>query len=221
MSSLSPAQLATFVARQMDTFFPDGIKIDIDTLEAATNQALAKYEFCCEHIGLKYFRQDNRPLFHHLHSDQYAMILYLLSRTLYERQAVDLAARAYYLNKALHALDIFYEVVLPPVFLLSHPIGTVLGRANYGNFLCVYQNCTVGSNFGVYPRLGEKVVLYAGSTVVGRSDIGDNTIISAQAFIRDESVPGNSMAFGHSPSLAIKPLSKDIDRDIFRCPILP
>ena len=45
----------------------------------------------------------------------------------------DLASKAYCLNKALHAIDVFYEVELPEIFFLEHPLGTVLGRAKYSN----------------------------------------------------------------------------------------
>ena len=38
--------------------------------------------------------------------------------------------KLFLLNKALHGCDIYYEVALPSVFLLVHPLGTVLGRAS-------------------------------------------------------------------------------------------
>jgi serine O-acetyltransferase len=38
-----------------------------------------------------------------------------------------LADRIYYLNKALNGLDLFYEVEMPDVFYLDHPVGTVIG----------------------------------------------------------------------------------------------
>lgn len=221
VSSLTPSQLAAYVMRQIGYFFPDDHRMDSGTFESATTIALSRYSFCCAHIGLKYYQKYGHPLFDHMHSDQYAMVLYYLSRALFESHHPDLASRVYYLNKALHALDIFYEVVLPEVFLLSHPVGTVLGRASYGKFLAVYQNCTVGSNAGAYPRLGENVVLYAGATVVGKTNLGDNTIVSAHGFLRDETVPSNSVVFGSSPHPIVKPLKTDIRGQIFQCPLSP
>ncbi len=57
-----------------------------------------------------------------------------------------IADKAYALNKALHALDAFYEVELPDVFAVQHPVGTVLGRATYSDYFICYHNCTVGAN---------------------------------------------------------------------------
>jgi len=54
--------------------------------------------------------------------------------------------KIYCLNKCLNAIDIYFEVELPNIFLLVHPLGTVLGKAKYNDFLLVYQQCTVGSN---------------------------------------------------------------------------
>ena len=46
--------------------------------------------------------------------------------------------KIYFLNKILNSIDIYYEVSLPNIFLLIHPVGTVLGRANYSDYLIVY-----------------------------------------------------------------------------------
>ena len=32
---------------------------------------------------------------------------------------------------------------MPDIFLLVHPPGSVIGNAEYSNFLTVYQNCTI------------------------------------------------------------------------------
>jgi hypothetical protein len=53
------------------------------------------------------------------------------------------------------------------VFLLVHPLGTVLGRGNYSDFFVAYQRCGVGSNNEVYPTFGKHVTLRPGSAVLG------------------------------------------------------
>ena len=128
-----------------------------------------------------------------------------------------MATRAYALNKALHALDVPGAVGLPRVLCVQHPVGTVLGRAKYGNFLFVYQGCTVGGNLSLeYPTVGEGVVLYAGSAVIGRSRIGDNNWIGAGAIVKDQDVPKNSIVFGQSPHLIIKPTRRSVIRELFK-----
>jgi len=53
-------------------------------------------------------------------------------------------------------------------------------------------------------EFGENVVLYPGSTVIGDVRIGTNCAIASGAWIKDESVPDNSLVFGRSPDLVIK-----------------
>ena len=79
-----------------------------------------------------------------------------------------MADRIYYLNKALNGVDLFYEVELPDVFFLDHPVGSVLGQTQRnGDFFSFSQNCTVGNNKGIYPTIGQNVQMMAGAMIVG------------------------------------------------------
>ncbi len=145
------------------------------------------------------------------------MFLYLLSNTLYREGAIDLASKVYGLNKALHALDVFYEVDLPAVFAFQHPVGTVLGRARYSDYLYVYQRCSVGSSVdGQSPVFGEGVVLFGGSAVIGDVRLGDNVWLSVNTVVMGESIGSNSVVFGASPRLIIRSTQRDVRRDMFR-----
>ena len=168
---------------------------------------------------MKYYAADD-VFFDHLHTDHYATFLYFLSNTVYRREGpTPLAARVYALNKALHGLDAFYEVELPDIFFLQHPVGTVLGRANYADYFCVYQRTSVGSSLdGSRPTFGEGVVMYGGSAVIGRCTIGDNCWLSVNTLVMDSDVPSNSLVFGASPGLVVKPTSRDVRRDVFGRP---
>ena len=112
--------------------------------------------------------------------DQYAIFLYYLANTAFREQpGHPIADKAYALNKALHALDAFYEVELPDVFAVQHPVGTVLGRASYSDYFICYHNCTVGANLdNDYPSFGRGIVMYGGSRVIGKTAVGDNTFVS-------------------------------------------
>lgn len=44
-----------------------------------------------------------------------------------------LADKIYYLNKIMHACDLYYEVCLPNVFKLNYTVGSVVGCSIYGN----------------------------------------------------------------------------------------
>lgn len=108
----------------------------------------------------------------------------------------------------MHAVDIYAEVVLPPVFFLEHPLASVFGRAEYGNNFFAMQGCTVGGNKGKYPIIGENVKMFSNSKIIGNSKIGNNVWLSANSYIKDENVPNNSIVFGSSPYLIIKDLKK-------------
>lgn len=95
----------------------------------------------------------------------------------------------------MHSVDWFYEIELPKVFGAEHPVGSVLGRAEYGNKLFVHQNTTIGSSVNKFPRIGENVVLCANSAVLGNSHIGNTVIISAGATVINQDVPDNTIAF--------------------------
>lgn len=112
--------------------------------------------------------------------------------------------KIYALNKALSSADLYYEVALPEVFTFDHPLGTVMGRADYGNYLTFSQGVTVGNNHGVYPRFGDRVFLMSNSKVIGDCRIGDDVIVSAGAYVKDEDIPSGAMVFGQSPNLVVK-----------------
>lgn len=179
-------------------------------ISEALDTALGRSEFCFSYSRNKYFRKQNQVYFNPFHSGQYSIFLYFVSNTIYHANPENrlLADRIYYLNKCLNGVDLFYEVVMPKVFSLGHPVGTVLGRATYGEYFGVSQNCTVGNSDGKYPIFGTNVKLMAGSMVLGNCTVGDNVIFSANSYARDVNVPSCSIVFGSSPNLVIK--SEDI-----------
>ena len=156
-------------------------------------------------------------LFDHLHSDKYAMFLYFLSNTIWRLgNDEELAARVYYLNKHLHAIDAFYQVKLPDIFLFNHCMGTVLGRANYSNYLMVHHNCTIGANLaGEYPVLEEGVAMYAGSTIAGNCHIHTESWISAGTVVLDMELPGEQVVFGHYPEVKVKKARRKVSEHYF------
>jgi serine O-acetyltransferase len=215
--SLSRDNLRRYIGRQLDHLFPDGKTVTL-SLKKQLPAALDRLEACFLQIPLKYYRDGQAAAFNHLNTDHYAMFLYLLSHMIYKQEGDSpTASKLYALNKALHGLDAFYQIELPEVFLFQHPVGTVLGRATYGNFLLVYQGCTVGSSIDQgYPTFGEGVVLYSGSSVLGSSRVGDNCWISTGSRVLNAQIPAHSLVFGASPDLIIKPTERQVIRDIFQ-----
>lgn len=208
-ASLSPEQLAALAARQCNTFVPDGLDVSRDILMASVPRALERLEHCFQAIDNKYFFDGEGAVFSHLHGDQYCMWLYLLANELYRQGGpADVCTKLFALNKALHGCDIFYEVALPSIFLLVHPLGTVLGRGTYADHFVAYQRVGVGSNRDVYPTFGTHVTLRPGAAVLGRSYIGDCCQIATESLVLDSDVPAGSLYIGSPKSAVIRPNTK-------------
>lgn len=168
--------------------------------------ALDRTEYCFSRLKNKYYRRQGEVYFNPFHSSQYAIFLYFISNSIfrqYGREHSILSDKVYYLNKCLNGLDLYYEVEMPRVFFLDHPVGTIIGRAKYGERFSFCQNCTVGNNKGIYPTFGENVRMMSGSQVLGQCVIGDDVIISANAYVKDADVPSCSIVFGQMPNIVI------------------
>ena len=160
-----------------------------------------------------------RPdLFNVLQSSQHCIFLYYLSNTIYARSGDTAAAtRLFLMNKAFNGIDLFYEIQMPPVFYIGHSVGIVLAKATYGNYLVVYQNSTVGKNHGVAPVLGEGVVMYAGTAIIGGCQVGDGTVLSQGTSLVNADSPGHCTVYpAAGGQVVFKPTRHNALQDIFR-----
>ncbi len=205
-SSLPASALATYVSRQINRFFPDRTPVSALHIRRILPETTRRLSRCAMASSSKYFFRGGRPHFDHLNSDQYAMFLYLLARVAAEGGGASgrkVATKIYLLNKALHAIDAYFEIAMPEVFLFAHPLGTVLGRATYGNYFVVMQNCTVGNIDSRYPVLGEGVVLCSGASVLGDSVAGDGVCVGAGSLLINARIPANCTVVGRGKDLRI------------------
>jgi serine O-acetyltransferase len=200
--SLDQSQLAKFTSDQLKFFSGGASPIKFDTLAQYLPEACHRLERCFRSIKRKYYYENGDFFFSHLHSDHYASYLYFLSNCIYRRgQHPEIAQSIFLLNKMLNGLDLFCAVEMPEVFLLVHPVGSVVGNAVFNDYLVIYQNCTIGSSVsGVYPKFGHGSVLFAKSTVIGKCDIGDNVIFGANSFVIDSIIPPSKKVVGSFPN---------------------
>jgi serine O-acetyltransferase len=209
--SLDLPALADYTTRQLEHFFPDGSTKTPKILHGSLQTVLKRLAVCFDPVfDARYHTPEGAPWFHHRHSDQYATYLYMLAhQTWKDGLDREWSEKLYLLNKALHAVDIFYEVELPEIFFLGHPVGTVLGRAHYHNHLVVLQNCTVGGNGDrsrpAFPVLGNRTILCAGSCILGSSHIGDNCCVGAGTLIVNETIPGGQTITGTPKTRIVRP----------------
>jgi serine O-acetyltransferase len=214
--SLPFPRLEVYVLDLVRHHFPDGYRPPY-ALAPLLERALQRTECCFSHISKKYYKASGDTLFDHLNGDHFASFLYFLANTVWrDTNDTELPTRLFYLNKLMHGIDLFYSVAMPDIFLLVHPLGTVLGNARYNDYLVVYQNVTVGADeAGIYPAFGTGAVLYAKSTVIGACNLGDNVVLGANTFILNTDVPAGSLVVGQFPSHRITATSLSIARRVF------
>lgn len=210
--SIGRQELVKYVIAQLNNCFPDGVPVKEAQIGRYIDLTLDRVGVCFTAVHNRYFQVNGQPCFNHLHSDQYAMFLYFLSNTLYREKAdVPLCEKLFYLNKMLNSIDVFYSVELPDIFLFSHPLGTILGRASYANNFLVHQGCTVGASReaksgekNIYPVLEKYCALYMGSAVLGKCHVAANCKISAHSLLIDQDLEANKIYIGTKMNHVVK-----------------
>ena len=195
LKSLTNVELSNYLSAQLNSFFPDKKPVLQAELLNYIDSVEERAFHCFFEIKKKYFTENGITHFNHLQSDQYCMYLYMLSNHIYKIQGdIEIATKIYYLNKILHAVDIYFTAELPAVFLFVHPVGTLIGRAKFSDFFICYQGVTVGClNDGIFPEFKGEVILYANSTVLGKCVIGKNVCVAANTSIINENIPENTI----------------------------
>ncbi|NSX17132.1 hypothetical protein HTY52_23850 [Cupriavidus taiwanensis] len=182
-------------------------------IERNLDEALARTARCIDAVKMW------KPgAFNYLHSSQYCQYLYYLANTIWrnERDA-QTCTRLFLLNKALNGIDLFYEIEMPEIFFIGHSVGIVLAKATYGNYLVLYQNSTVGKNHGAAPVIGDGVVMYPNSAIIGRSRVGAGSVIAQGVGVINRDTPGDCLVFaGQGGDLVCKPATQPALEEYFR-----
>ncbi len=104
-----------------------------------------------------------------------------------------------YIQRVYTQTEIYYTAVIGKNFTIFHGIGAVIGAGVViGDNVMIYQNVTIGSKGWGYegrPIIGNGVIIYAGSKILGDVTIGDNCTIGANAVV-GKSFPDNSIVGG-------------------------
>ncbi len=203
VSDISKTNLLDNLVKKLSNFFVI-TEDEKAILQKHHNNVVERLAICIAGVDNKYFKKDGELFFSYLHSGQYLIYLYFFSNSLSKAGEDCLKNKLYYLNKILNSVDIYPDVELPEIFFFEHPLGLVLGRAEYGNNFFAMQGCTVGGNKSAYPKIGENVKMYSNSKILGNSIIGNNVIIAANTYIKDTHISDNSVVFGQYPNNIIK-----------------
>lgn len=215
--SLQPVSLARYVALQLSRFFPDR-DVSPDEIAEFLPRTLERLDFNFSHSRSPRYFDGTSARFDHLNTDQYCVFLYYLANTIHRAKGDRAtASKLYALNKALNGIDLYFEVEMPDVFGVQHPVGVVVGRARLSNYLFLYQRCTIGGNLALeYPTLKEGVVLFGDTAVVGRTTLGSNTWVSVGTRIIDSEIQGGHVVVGGPRALTLKVASRQVVNHFFR-----
>ena len=117
----------------------------------------------------------------------------------------------------LHIFEERYKEMVGNAIRDNSEFGIVLAKATYGNYLVLYQGATVGRHKQDIPQLGERVILYPGSAVVGRAVVEDGAVLSQGARAINRRVPENQMAFADAGGdVVFRPTPDGLIREYFR-----
>ncbi|MBU0665485.1 MAG: hypothetical protein KJ990_13215 [Proteobacteria bacterium] len=187
----SREELLRYTTTQLHTFFPDRQDNTKQIIDSYLDNALTRLENCINAVRMW------RPgEFDYLHSSQYAIFLYFLANTLWRQEGDQrICTKLFFLNKSLNGIDCFYEIEMPDIFFIGHSVGIVLAKATYGNYLVLYQNSTVGKNHGISPIIGEGVIMYPNSAIIGSSHVRNRSVISQGVSVINRETPGDCLVF--------------------------
>lgn len=205
--------IITLVCRQVENNFTL-TEAERGEIMDSFEEALAACEENFSHSSNKYFSREHdgerTAYFNPFHSVQWMIFIYSLGHIIYKKGSrTKVCDKLYYLNKLMNGLDMFYAIELPTHFGAEHPVGSVMGRAKYGDNFFFYQGCTVGGTHSkdggiYYPVIEDNVRMYANSSILGNCHIGSNVQIGAGALVKNQDVPADCVVFGQSPNLIIK-----------------
>ncbi len=207
------ASLIDYTVAQCAHVVPDGREAAFRAaIDAHLDAALERLHVCINACAP--WRPD---LFNVLQSSQHCIYLYYLANTIWT-QSGDTAAptRLFLMNKAFNGIDLFYEIAMPKAFYIGHSVGIVLAKATYGEQLVLYQNSTVGRHKDQIPVIGDRVVLYPNTAVIGRSTVESDCVVSQGTSVINRRVPAGQMAFRAPDGLAFKPRPADLIGEYFR-----
>jgi serine O-acetyltransferase len=132
--------------------------------------------------------------------------LFRLSQRLDRRGHPRLASLAGRVNLALHGCQIHCRATIGPGLILPHPSGVVVGwGVQAGRSLTLYQNVTLGARTldgAEYPVLGNQVLVYPNSLILGAIHVGDRATVGAGSVVLHDVGEGETVV--GAPATGVK-----------------
>lgn len=113
-----------------------------------------------------------------------ATFFYRISRALFLKGDNVNAQEYSSVGFSLSATELYYSAHIGKSFKINHSVSTIVGaRVFVGDNVILHHNVTLGDKKGGRPRIGNNVVIYPGTVIVGSIEIEDNVIIGANSFV--------------------------------------
>lgn len=125
-----------------------------------------------------------------------AVLFHRLAHWVKARRIPVIGAAVARLNQLLTGVDISPAAEIGPGLRISHGTGLVIGNGvRIGRDCLLLQGVTLGApsteRLAEMPRIGDRVVIGAGSAVVGNVTVGDDAFVGALVVVSQD-VPPNS-----------------------------
>ena len=145
----------------------------------------------------------------------FAIFIYRIAHELYARKVAMIPRMMSEYAHSQTGIDINPGATIGEYFFIDHGTGVVVGETSIiGDNVKLYQGATLGAlspagmptNPGVrrHPKVGNNVVLYANSTLLGgATEIGDNVIVGGNAFLAS-SVEPDTIVSVKTPELTFR-----------------
>ena len=145
----------------------------------------------------------------------FAIFIYRIAHELYTRKVAMIPRMMSEYAHSQTGIDINPGATIGEYFFIDHGTGVVVGETSIiGDNVKLYQGATLGAlspagmptNPGVrrHPKVGNNVVLYANSTLLGgATEIGDNVIVGGNAFLTS-SVEPDTIVSVKTPELTFR-----------------
>jgi len=127
-----------------------------------------------------------------------AVVLHRLAHWFKRRRIPVLGPAIARWNQFLTGVDISPATEIGPGLRISHGTGLVVGNAvRIGRDCLLLQGVTLGapstSRLAEMPKIGDRVIIGAGSAVIGDVSVGDDVFIGALALVSEDVPPGSKV----------------------------
>ncbi|MFD2528372.1 LbetaH domain-containing protein [Polaribacter marinaquae] len=122
--------------------------------------------------------------------NELAIFLYRLGSELHNVNLDNLTPQVHWLLKELCSCEIYFNNKIDEGFYIVHGQSTIIGSRNkIGRGFKIHQGCTIGHKIngkGTGNIIGNNVVMYCNSSIIGENKIADNVVIGAHTLVNKD-----------------------------------